>query len=172
MNPNATASARNAIAMTTPLSEASLAKASASGLLPAAGELAAEKLSRLAASVLSIDGLASWQLAPQASARTGSGSSRRYWLTVKANVTCSCERCLAPVSMTIASRRGFEFFASEGLLERRAAQLEELAESDPDAQNVDLLLDEDGLTLLGLIEDELLLELPMAPKHETCPLPA
>lgn len=156
--------------MDTVLSEASLSKAAASGLAPASGELSATFLPRLADSVLSIDGPVRWQFAPEVPGRLAAGAPKRWWLDVSADVTCACERCLAPVTIAISSRRGFEFFASAGLLERRSRQLQDDAlGADPDADRVDLIPDEDRPTLLALIEDELLLELPMAPKHEICP---
>jgi uncharacterized protein len=45
---------------------------------------------------------------------------------------------------------------------------------DSDADDVDFLSPEDSLSLRDLVEDELLLALPMAPKHPQCrpPLPA
>jgi uncharacterized metal-binding protein YceD (DUF177 family) len=42
---------------------------------------------------------------------------------------------------------------------------------DPDLPMVDFLAPEDSASLRGLIEDELLLELPMAPKHADCQTP-
>jgi uncharacterized protein len=178
MNPNAAASSRKGLAIDALLSQSLLAKALAAGAIPASGELAAAALPRLADAVISIDGPGVGQFAPQESRPAlersgGQGAPKRWWLEVRAEVTCTCERCLAPVAVSIASRRGFEFFASAGLADRRAQQMEEdLSGADPDADQVDLIVEEDRPTLLALMEDELLLELPMAPKHANCPPPA
>ena len=102
-------------------------------------------------------------------------------LSVKAKVVCRCERCLEPVAWTVESRRGFEFFASAALADRateqQALQAQEnldLGGSGTDAaelHDVDFLSPEDGLSLRDLVEDEVLLALPMAPKHADCAAP-
>ena len=125
--------------------------------------------------VLAIDGPVSWQFAAQAPRHAPGPAKalpRRWRLQVKAALVCSCERCLSPVTIAVDGQRAFESFSTASLADRRARQLEESGTPDPDADQLDLVTFEDGASLLALIEDELLLALPMAPKHETCPLPS
>lgn len=179
MDPKALSASRKSFPLDAALTESLLARALSSGQLPASGELSASALPRLAGSVLAIDGPVVWQFAPQAS-RGGAlhatvaarAAPKRWWLEVRAQLVCSCERCLSPVTISVHGRRAFEFYATASLADRRARQLEESGTPDPDADHLDLVALEEGASLLALMEDELLLELPMAPKHETCPLPS
>ena len=71
-----------------------------------------------------------------------------------------CQRCLQPVDVPLEVRRSFRFVADEATA---AAQ-------DDDAEE-DLLALSRSFDLLELVEDELLMELPVAPRHEACPEP-
>ena len=71
-----------------------------------------------------------------------------------------CQRCLLPVDVPVAVDRSFRFVADEATA---AAQDDEAEE--------DLLALSRSFDLLELIEDELLMELPVAPRHEVCPEP-
>ena len=48
---------------------------------------------------------------------------------------------------------------------------EELAESEDEASDEDVMVLSRDFNLLELIEDELLMALPVVPKHEVCPDP-
>jgi uncharacterized protein len=71
-----------------------------------------------------------------------------------------CQRCLQPVDVPLEVRRSFRFVADEAMA---AAQDDEAEE--------DLLALSRSFDLLELVEDELLMELPVAPRHEVCPEP-
>jgi len=71
-----------------------------------------------------------------------------------------CQRCLGPVDVPLQVRRSFRFVADEATA---AAQDDEAEE--------DLLALSRAFDLLGLIEDELLMEVPVVPRHEVCPRP-
>ena len=72
----------------------------------------------------------------------------------------ACQRCLAPVSTPASVDRWIRFVTGE-------AQAEALdAESEDDVLALPRWLD-----LAELVEDELLLALPIVPRHETCPAP-
>ena len=71
----------------------------------------------------------------------------------------TCQRCLGPVEMPVSIERSFRFVATEELA---AAQDEESEE--------DVLVLSRDFHLLDLIEDELLMSLPVVPKHEVCPV--
>jgi uncharacterized protein len=81
-------------------------------------------------------------------------------LAARTSVPLECQRCLQPVSIELAVDRALRFVADEAA----AAALD--ADSDDDVLELPRQLD-----LLALVEDELLLALPLVPKHERCPNP-
>jgi uncharacterized protein len=84
------------------------------------------------------------------------------WLHVEANAILPlvCQRCLQPVELPVAVDRSFRFVPDEATA---AAQDDETEE--------DLLALSHSFDLLELVEDELLMELPVVPRHEACPEP-
>jgi uncharacterized protein len=82
------------------------------------------------------------------------------WLHLSAGTTLSltCQRCLMPVEIPVDIERSFRFAPDE---EMAAAQDEESEE--------DVLALSRSFDLVELVEDELLMEMPLAPRHETCP---
>ena len=82
------------------------------------------------------------------------------WLHLKAEVRLSlvCQRCLEPVEVPVSVERSFRFVPDE---EVAAAQDEESEE--------DVLALSRSFDAVELVEDELLMEIPLAPAHETCP---
>jgi len=81
------------------------------------------------------------------------------WLHLEANVTVplTCQRCLHPVPVELLIEQDFRFVADEATA---------LAEDDESEE--DLLVMEDSLDLMALIEDELLMSLPLVPMHQAC----
>lgn len=81
----------------------------------------------------------------------------RYWLQVSAEgtLTLECQRCLGPIGFPLALR-------SELLL----AQSEQEIESADD--EIDRVLAGKAMDVGQLVEDEVILALPMAPRHEQC----
>jgi uncharacterized protein len=94
--------------------------------------------------------------------RRPSGAEAEIWLHLKAGsfLQLECQRCLSPVETALDVERSFRFVAGE----RQAAALD--AEIEDDVLALSKKLD-----LLELIEDELLLALPLVPRHEDCPQP-
>lgn len=84
----------------------------------------------------------------------------RHWLRLRAETVLSltCQRCLEPVDMPLAVERTFRFVPTEAQAEIEDEESEE-----------DVLAISREFDLLALVEDELLMELPLAPAHETCP---
>jgi uncharacterized protein len=78
-------------------------------------------------------------------------------LTADAVLVLTCQRCLGPVEVPVAVERSFRFVADE---DRAAAQDEQSEE--------DVLALSRSFDLVELVEDELLMELPLAPRHENC----
>ncbi|MDI4632492.1 DUF177 domain-containing protein [Pelomonas sp. V22] len=84
------------------------------------------------------------------------------WLHLKigASVQLTCQRCLKAVGETLALERSVRFVKDEA----------SAAELDVDSEE-DVLALQRHLDLAELIEDELLLALPLVPRHEICPQP-
>lgn len=88
------------------------------------------------------------------------GGADEIWLDLKASLRLpmQCQRCLTPVLETVAAERSFLFVADEAT----AAALDDEAEDD-------ILAISRDFDALALIEDELILSLPLVPLHEVCP---
>ena len=98
----------------------------------------------------------------QGERRLKAGSEAELWLTlwVQAPVWLTCQRCLQPMAVGLALDRRLRFVHGES----QAQALD--AESDDDVLALPRWLD-----LRELVEDELLLSLPLVPRHQTCPQP-
>jgi len=94
--------------------------------------------------------------------RRASGGEGQPWLHVtgSAQMALVCQRCLGQVIEPLNVARSFLFVPGEDA----AAQLD--ADSEDDVLALTRALD-----LRELIEDELLLALPLVPRHATCPEP-
>lgn len=90
------------------------------------------------------------------------GGEPQVWLHLKADtcVQLECQRCLSPVQVAVHAERSFLFVQGE----EAAADLDEESEDD-------VLALTRALDLRSLVEDELLLALPLVPRHEVCPEP-
>lgn len=90
------------------------------------------------------------------------GATPAVWLHLQAQtvVALTCQRCLGPVQTPLVVDRWYRFVATE-------AQ----AEAEDDAAEEDLLALEPRPDLLAVLEDELLMALPLVPMHEVCPQP-
>jgi uncharacterized protein len=94
--------------------------------------------------------------------RNRRGAPAQPWLrlTARACLPLECQRCLQPVETILDVDRWFHFVAGEDA----AAQID--ADSDDDVLALTRALD-----LRELVEDELLLALPLVPRHSECPSP-
>lgn len=92
--------------------------------------------------------------------RTDAAGSDAIWLAVSAQtaVPLTCQRCLEPFATPVAFEREFRFVATE-------AQ----AQAEDEAAEEDVLVLSRDFNLLELVEDELLLALPLVPMHPRCP---
>jgi uncharacterized protein len=102
-----------------------------------------------------------WQADGSTLQRVGSKPEHRLRLTVRATVWRQCQRCLTPMALAVDVQRQFRFAATE----------DEAARLDEDDEDEDVLVLSRSFDLHDLVEDELLLALPIVPMHETCPLP-
>jgi uncharacterized protein len=132
-----------------------------------AGELSGEwplaSLDRLSASAMpeaSPQAVVSWSV--QGELRPVTGGQAEVWLHLRAGIHLAlcCQRCLGPVLDTVTLDRALRFVADE----RQAAELDAEMEDD-------VLALERELDVRELVEDELLLALPLVPRHTQCPAP-
>lgn len=84
------------------------------------------------------------------------------WLHLQARTSLpmTCQRCLAAVDVAVEVDRSFRFVADEST-----------AAAHDDESEEDLLAISRTFDLVELVEDELLMALPVAPRHEVCPDP-
>ena len=90
------------------------------------------------------------------------GRPEQVWahLGVTARLPLTCQRCLGEVESALQFERSFRFVADE----ETAAALD--ADSEEDVLALSRTFD-----LLDLVEDEILMEMPLVPRHEQCPVP-
>lgn len=106
-----------------------------------------------------IDGLqVQWSV--EGELRTESGGESQLWLhlQVDADVPLTCQRCLHLDAMPLQVDQSYRFVADEATAEALDDEAEE-----------DLLALSNDFDLRALIEDELLMALPLVPRHDECP---
>ena len=98
-----------------------------------------------------------WQT--QGSVRQTAGQGKEIWLELSADValTLECQRCLQAMEEPLHVQRAFRFVHDEAT----AARLDEELEDD-------VLVYSRQFDLLALLEDELIMALPFAPRHAAC----
>jgi uncharacterized protein len=125
------------------------------------GQWPLARLERLAQALAApTDGAVAWSAS--ASQRPVTGGEPELWLALKASVEVplQCQRCLQTMTEALQVDRRFRFVRSE----EQAAELDEESEDD-------VLALPPRLDLVALLEDELILALPIVPRHEACPQP-
>ncbi|MDP1739893.1 MAG: DUF177 domain-containing protein [Polaromonas sp.] len=93
--------------------------------------------------------------------RAGAGAEDEVWLRLEAKTSLplTCQRCMGAVATALEIDQWYRFVASE-----------EIAMAEDDQSEEDLLVLAPQFDLLALLEDELLMALPLVPMHETCPV--
>lgn len=99
----------------------------------------------------------------QGESRPVRGGPAQVWLHLGAagRMALQCQRCLQPVPVDLDAERSFQFVAGE----------DAAAELDADSED-DVLALTRSLNVQELVEDELLLSLPLVPRHASCEPPA
>lgn len=107
---------------------------------------------------LGADRALSW--AANGSLRTDPNGASQAWLHLQTSVSLplTCQRCLEPLDWDPVVDRWFRFVDTEAL----AVEQDDTAEED-------LLVSSRHFSLADLLEDELLLALPLVPRHGVCP---
>ena len=122
-----------------------------------AGEVPVHSLQRLADSLANTDGMLTWAVHGKCDA----GRKPFLVIEVAGILQLECQRCLTALPFSL------EIESNLQLVPQGAAWPDEALEDDS-ADPVQAL---DEQPLLPLIEDEVLLALPIAPRHASCPLP-
>lgn len=96
----------------------------------------------------------------QGELRVDESGAEQCWLHLSAQVSLplTCQRCLGPVDSLVAFERSFRFVDTE-----------EAAQAQDDESEEDVLALDPEFRLSDLIEDEMLMELPLVPRHDVCP---
>lgn len=109
-----------------------------------------------------------WTARPERRERLGASESpgrvaggAQLWLHVQAqaDVPQICQRCLTPTLEHVEVDRWFRFVADEAT-----------AAAEDDESEEDVLVLEPRFNVHELIEDELLMALPLVPMHDACPV--
>jgi uncharacterized protein len=131
------------------------------------GDVPVSDFTRLADLLVSQSGLV------RVSLHAGWGAERQpaMTITLAAQLEQSCQRCLQPVTVVIHREHTVAWVADAAVLARLDAL--DAAEDDLDADAVEYLPMPDSLRVmtLALVEDELMLSLPIVPMHDECALP-
>ena len=121
---------------------------------------ALQNLQRLAQEIhgLEPDLAVSWRASGEL--RPGVGAEDDVWLRLQARATLplTCQRCMGPVVTALEVDQWYRFVADE-----------DIAMAEDDQSEEDLLVMAPQFDLLAVLEDELLMALPLVPMHETCP---
>ncbi|MEO5661526.1 MAG: DUF177 domain-containing protein [Polaromonas sp.] len=93
--------------------------------------------------------------------RPGSAAEDDIWLHLQArtSVPLTCQRCMATVATPLEVDQWYRFVATE-----------DIAMAEDDESEEDLLVMEPHFDLLAVLEDELLMALPLVPMHQECPV--
>ena len=128
---------------------------------PLAGRTSLQNMERLAQenTGLQADKAVGWEA--RAEVRPGAGAEGDIWLHLQATTTLTliCQRCMGPVDTPVAVDQWYRFVATE-----------DIAMAEDDDAEEDLLVLEPRFDLLGVLEDELLMALPVVPMHAECPV--
>ncbi|MCM5680848.1 YceD family protein [Schlegelella sp. S2-27] len=100
-----------------------------------------------------------WSATGERVERTGAEAQTWLHLEARTAVALECQRCLRPIEERIEAERSFRFVTGETQAEALDADSEE-----------DVLAMTRTLDLRELIEDELILALPLVPRHDRCPV--
>ena len=129
---------------------------SASGTEPLAG------LTRVASLLADPVGELSWQIAGRSAVRADGSRLAFLSLELQAMVVMRCVRCLEPVAQVLSEQRAYRLVGNES----------QAAQEDAEDDDYDVLVASRRFDLGALIEDEMIMALPAAPRHEHCEAPA
>lgn len=107
------------------------------------------------------EGRIEWALTGERRPRPEGGADAFLRLELQGSVSLECIRCLRPVQAEFKDLRLFKITATESQAERE----------DAETDDYDALVASPRFDVLEFIEDEAILALPIAPRHQDCSLP-
>lgn len=119
-----------------------------------------QNLERLAEETqgLQADSAVQWEARGELRSRTGADDEVWLHLQAQATVPLICQRCMGVVETPVEVDQWYRFVANE-----------DIAMAEDDQAEEDLLVMEPQFNLLAVLEDELLMALPLVPMHGECP---
>jgi len=131
--------------------------------LPLAGTTLLQNMERLAKETQGLDPdlTINWQAKAELRPTAGApDQDDAVWLHLHAEATLPliCQRCMGPVPTSVEVNQWYRFVATE-----------DIAMAEDDESEEDLLVMAPQFDLLELVEDELLMGLPLVPMHGECP---
>ena len=128
---------------------------------PLVGTILLQNMERLALEIQAPkpDLTVNWQA--NSESRAGSGTEADIWLHLQstAMLPLTCQRCMGLMDVSLAVDQWYRFVATE-----------EIAMAEDDQCEEDLLVMVPQFDLLCVLEDELLMALPLVPMHAQCPV--
>jgi uncharacterized protein len=126
------------------------------------GSVPLASFERLASMLTSTEGALAWRLSGRSELGPDGSRSPFLRLGLDGTVRMRCVRCLEPVEVPLQVLRDYRLVATEAQAERE----------DADEDDVDLLVSSRRFDLAALVEDEAIMALPAAPRHDDCAAPA
>ena len=135
-------------------------QASAASGNPVNGALPLQTLERLTQESVGVEACDSVKWEATAQLRAGANGQVDTWLRLRADTSLmlTCQRCMGVIQTPLLVDQWYRFVESE-----------EVAMRDDDACEEDLLVTAPEFDLAALLEDELLMALPLVPMHQACP---
>lgn len=127
---------------------------------PLIASIPLQNMERLAQEVQALGADSTINFEARAELRPGAHAEDDVWLhlVAKTSVPLTCQRCMDTVATPLEVDQWYRFVASE-----------EVAMAEDDASEEDLLVMAPQFDLLAVLEDELLMALPLVPMHDECP---
>ncbi|MGH8856955.1 MAG: YceD family protein [Polaromonas sp.] len=129
--------------------------------VPLVATILLQNMERLAqeAHGLQPDSTVHWQARGELRPRAGAGDEVWLHLQATAEIPLTCQRCMGAVVTPLVVDQWYRFVANE-----------DIAMAEDDQSEEDLLVMEPQFDLLAVLEDELLMALPLVPMHDQCPV--
>ncbi len=121
------------------------------------GDVSVSSMTRLAADTLNTSTSLHWSL----QGGTDTLNHPQLIMSLAGHVDLMCQRCMTPLKFAIESESVLILAKND----ERADEIDALLADD----TVDVIVVLKTMNVLDLIEDEALLAIPLAPKHDVCP---
>jgi uncharacterized protein len=136
-------------------------QALAQGGVPLIATTLLQNMKRLAQETQGLQPDSSVQWQARAELRPRADDDDEVWLHLQAKtmIPLTCQRCMGVVLNPVEVNQWYRFVANE-----------DIAMAEDDQSKEDLLVMEPQFDLLAVLEDELLMALPLVPMHDQCPV--